>query len=314
MLIKKRFDVNSNNNALKTKSSVLDTVDLPFLDDFSKDNIYPDAAFWLDSNVFINRNLPIAPPTLGVATFDGVSKSGCPYDTTLTNPGASLSADTLTSKPINLSLLPSDSVYFSFLWQAKGRGNDPEQDDSLVLDFFNPTTKIWTNMWSKKGYNPSLGDTTFRLVIIPVTDTAFLKNAFQFRFRNKATVSGNVDHWHIDYVLLDKNRNMNDTIFDDVAFAYNSRSLLKNYYAMPWEQYQPSEMKTNLNFLIRNNNSVQKNTSFDYTIFNNSGSTEATYTGGSDNCLPFATNSYWNYPPITNPPIVNNSTPYSFLP
>ncbi|TAL60341.1 MAG: T9SS type A sorting domain-containing protein [Bacteroidetes bacterium] len=294
----------------KHQFTTLDTIQLPFLDDFSKEDIYPDAALWLDSNIYINRDYPIQPPTLGAATFDGVSKSGCPYDTTLTNNGASLPADILTSKPINLALIPADSVYLTFYWQAEGRGNDPEASDTLLLDFFNPTTQLWANIWYKKGYNPSSSDTVFRLVSIPITDPAYLKNAFQFRFRNKATISGNVDHWHIDYVLLDKNRNMGDTIFSDVAFAYNCRSLLKNYYAMPWRQYQASEMKTNLDFFIRNNDTIQKNTSFDYEIYDNTGGTEATYSGGSNNCKPYITDGYWDYPPISNPQI--GTTPYSY--
>lgn len=294
----------------KNQFSVLDTVTLPFLDDFSKEDIYPDASLWLDSSVFVNRDYPIAPPTLGAATFDGVSKSGCPYDTTLLNNGASKQADFLTSKPINLALTPADSVYLTFYWQAEGRGNDPEAGDTLLLDFFNPTTQVWTNVWFKKGYNPSPTDTTFRLVSIQIGDTAYLKSAFQFRFRNMATVSGNVDHWHVDYVLLDKNRNMGDTIFSDVAFAYNCRSLLKNYSAMPWRQYLASEMKTNLDFFIRNNDTVDKNTSFAYNIFNNSGGTETTYSGGSDNCPPYKTNGYWNKPPVSNPPV--GSPAYSF--
>ncbi len=298
--------------------SVFDTLSLPFLDDFSKDDIYPDAGLWKDSSVFINRDYPIAPPTLGAATFDGVSKSGSPYDTNLTNNTASLPADFLTSKSLNLSGLPVDStVILTFFYQAEGRGNDPEQSDSLLLDFFNPTTQKWKNIWYKRGYNPTTSDTIFRLVTIPIADTAYLKNAFQFRFRNRATVSGNVDHWHIDYVFLDKNRNMGDTIFSDVAFVYNSRSLLTNYYAMPWRQYQPSEMKSNLSFFVRNNDNIPKNTSFDYKIYNNTAGTEATYTGGSDNCDPFITNGYWNNPAMSNPPIGTNVpgpalTPYTY--
>ena len=162
-----------SSQALGTKSqiSVLDTISLPFLDDFSKDNIYPDASLWLDSNAFINRDYPITPPTLGVATLDGASKTGCPYDTIITGAG-SYPADTLTSKPINLSSLPSDSsVVLSFFWQAKGRGNDPENSDSLILQFRNPSdsnnTTAWRNIWYKNGYNPSSSDTTFRLVMIP---------------------------------------------------------------------------------------------------------------------------------------------------
>lgn len=308
-LIQKYSQGQLTNVNAKYKFVTLDTIALPFLDDFSKEDIYPDASLWLDSNVFINRDYPIQPPTLGAATFDGVSKTGCPYDTTATAT-VSAPADKLTSKPINLALLPSDSVYLSFYWQAEGRGNDPEASDTLLLDFLNPTTQVWTNVWYRKGYNPSNSDTVFRLVTIPITDPAYLKTAFQFRFRNNATTSGNVDHWHIDYVLLDKNRGMGDTIFSDVAFAYNCKSLLKNYQAMPWRQYQPSEMKTNLDFFIRNNDTVTKNISFNYEIFNNTGGTEATYSGGSNNCDPYRIIKYMNFAPMTHPQI--GTTPYTY--
>ncbi len=308
------------NFSLKKNPAILDTISLPFFDDFSKEDIYPDASLWLDSNVFINRDYPIAPPTLGVATFDGVSKSGCPYDSTLLSV-ASKPADTLTSKPINLSLLPSDSVFLTFFWQAKGRGNPPEHSDSLILQFKNPSLPesiAWNTVWFKNGYNPTGNDTVFRLQVIPIADTAYLKNGFQFRFRNYATTSGNVDHWHIDYVLLDKNRSMHDTIFDDVAFAYNTTSLLKNYYAMPWEQYQPSEMKSSLSFLIRSNDTTYnavtqgKNISFTDTIFDISGNVQCSYNGGADNVLPYYKFGLITNPQFATPTLSDNPPSYSF--
>lgn len=298
-----------------------DTLSLPFLDDFSKESIYPDTALWLDKDAFINRDLPIAPPTLGVATLDGVGPSGMPYDT-LASTNSSAPADKLTSKPIHLKYLPSDSVYFSFFWQAQGRGNFPEKSDSLLLQFKNPSIPYdsiaWTTVWSHAGYSTSPNDTTFHLVMLRV-DTAFLKDGFQFRFRNWATISGNVDHWHIDYVFLDKNRNRGDTIFSDVAFVYNPISLLKNYTAMPWEQYDSLEMKSNLNFVIRNNDTTTKLiASFKYNIFNNAGGTVASYDGGVGNILPFIPFGYGNIPTITTPCIGTNTptpspcTPYSY--
>jgi hypothetical protein len=309
ILLKKYNERKTERSHHKPSTSSLS---LPFLDDFSKEGPYPDTYLWLDSNVFINRDYPVAPPTLGVATFDGVSKTGLPYDTNLVSSTASYPADVLTSRPINLAST-TGNVFLSFFWQASsypyGRGNDPEYYDSLLLDFFNPTTQQWKNIWYKNGYNPVPPDTGFHLVIIPINDTAYLKNNFQFRFRNYATINGNVDHWHIDYVYLDQNRSANDTVFGDVAFVYNSRSLLKNYYAMPWEQYQPSEMKTNLNFFIRNNDSVQKNTGFVDTIFNSAGGVESFYNGGFNNILPYP--PYSNYPPFANPP-VSDAPLYSF--
>lgn len=301
-------------------SAVNDTVALPFLDDFSKENIYPDASLWVDSNAFVNRDYPIAPPTLGVATLDGVSKTGCPYDTSLIGNG-SFPADTLTSKPIDLSGLPADStVVLSFYWQAKGRGNDPEPSDSLLLQFKNPAlpdSTGWSTVWFRKGYNPSATDTSFKLALIPVANATYLQNGFQFRFVSYATVNGNVDHWHIDYVYLDKNRSMTDTVLKDVAFAYNSRSLLKNYYSMPWQQYVSSETKSNIFLFIRNNDTVVNNTAFNYSLTALNGGNQATYSGGSDNISPFVTSGYDNHALLSNPCVGSQvppapCTPYTF--
>ncbi|HEY4799879.1 MAG TPA: T9SS type A sorting domain-containing protein [Bacteroidia bacterium] len=310
VLIKKYHEIKKQNT--RTKAIRPDTIDIttkPFLDDFAKESIYPDTALWLDSNVFINRDYPIQPPTMGVATFDGLSKSGLPYDTTLLSSSASLPADTLTSKPINLAFPASDSIYLSFFWQAMGRGNAPEHSDSLILQFRNPSIAndsfAWGNVWYKNGYLPSASDTAFHLVMIPITNPVFLQKGFQFRFRNYATISGDVDHWHIDYVYLARNRSLKDTIFDDVAFTYNSRPLLQNYYAMPWEQYRPAEMKTNLSFFIRNNDSITKNISITDTIFE----TPFTYGWYSNNILPYTPNGYMNDAIFSSPSLSGYSFP-----
>src|ERR1039457_1586198 len=84
--------INAKKNQLYSITS--DTLSLPFLDDFSKESIYPDTTLWLDKEAFINRDYPIAPPTLGVATLDGVGPSGIPYDP-LAGKNSSSPADTL---------------------------------------------------------------------------------------------------------------------------------------------------------------------------------------------------------------------------
>ena len=296
--------ISENKFSYPSSSTVLS---LPFRDDFSKENIYPDTSLWMDKCAFINRDFPISPPTLGVATLDGVSSTGEPYDI-LAGATSSAQADTLTSKPINLNL--SDSVYLSFYCQAKGRGNDPEANDTLLVDFYNPTDSTWKNVWHKQGYDPSVSDSSFHLVMLPITDVDFLQNGFQFRFRNYATISGNLDHWHIDYVFLDKQRSLSDTIFEDVAFVYSSRSLLNNYSAMPWEQYQTSEMKTSLSNFIRNNDTsliFPKNTSYTDTLFNFADGIETFYNIGSQNVFPYNSIGYCNISGFNN-----HSLSYSF--
>ncbi len=272
------------------------------LDDFSSEGPYPDTSFWLDNRVYINRDFAKAPITLGVATFDGLDYNGYPYDFTA---GASTSAlaDYLTSKPIHLNLPASDSIYFSFYCQPQGIGNAPEYTDSLVVQFKH-SSGVWQNVWALKGSILAATDSSWTLVMIPIVDTAFLKDGFQFRFYNKATISGNTDHWNIDYVYLNKTRNQNDTTFEDVAFVYNTASLLNTYSAMPWKQYATADMKLNYNTTIRNNHTAIKNGSFIYKMYDDAGTqVNTTYSGGSFNIDPFSTAGYMNYAPFTNPAV-----------
>src|ERR1017187_7378112 len=105
---------------------------LPFLDDFSKLGPYPDSTKWIEHSVYINRTFPIAPPSIGVATFDGLDSSGYPYNFSA-GPTAAAPADFLTSRPINMPVAggPQDSnLFFSFYYQAQGTGIYPKTDDS----------------------------------------------------------------------------------------------------------------------------------------------------------------------------------------
>jgi hypothetical protein len=274
------------------------------LDDFSAEGPYPDTSLWLDNKVYINRGFAKAPVTIGTATFDGLDYTGLPYDFTASSTSSAI-ADYLSSKPVNLNYPVSDSIYLSFYYQPQGRGNAPEAADSLVLQFKGPgVTSSYTKVWSKKGSTLSVNDSSWKLVMIPITDTAYLKNGFQFRFYNRATLSGNTDHWHIDYVYLNRIRTKIDTSFEDVSFVYNTPSLINTYTAMPWKQYDTTYMKDDYSTVIRNNHTVTKNGNFIYKIYDNTGAqVNTTYSGGSFNIDPFVTFGYMNYVPFTAPPV-----------
>ena len=95
--------------------------------------------------------------------------------------------------------------------------------------------------------------------MIPITNVNYLKKGFQFRFKNRATLSGNTDHWNIDYVYLNKTRAKADTSFNDVSFVYNGTPLLKNYRQMPWEQFKKSDLTDTIDNLLRYNKSGTTN-------------------------------------------------------
>jgi len=121
---------------------------------------------------------------------------------------------------------------------------------------------------------PGMPNQAFQKVMIPV-DTSFHNNEFQFRFMNWATLSGNVDHWHIDYVYLDENRNHADTALNDVSFITNHHSMLKELTALPWSHYLTDTiglMDTAMNVTYRNNHTSTYAVFYKYDVIDNNGS------------------------------------------
>ena len=256
---------------------------LPFMDDFSHGGPYPNNALWLDNAAFINNTYPICPPTIGVATLDGVNNQGQPYNKNCP-PNASYPADSLTSRPINLAgYTPQlDSIYFSFYWQAGGRGMPPNATDTLLLQFRTSSTP-WTTVWYELGYTPAPPDTGFHTVMIPLlyatynhSDSTHTINPydgnFQFRFKNYACTSANADQWNIDEVYLNTQRSYKDTLsaHPDVTFVYESPSLLANYEYMPWEQFTDNDLADTIYITEKYNGppfpNPPANTAYSYSI------------------------------------------------
>lgn len=280
--------------AKKIQTAPFDT--MPFFDDFhyAYKSPYPSAAHWKDSSVYVNTGFPIAPLSIGVATFDGLNKGGYPYSLTAPE-SVSASADTLTSRPINIETNPSgtitydaanDSIILSFYYQAEGNGDAPESGDSLCVDMLNRATGHWVNMWGIKGYNPDFPDTNFHYARILINNQQYLDTLFQFRFRNKASASGAFDHWHIDNVYLAPYRSLVEDTAQNVVFAYPSESLLKNYCAMPYEQFVSTEMADSTHTFIRNNSRGRVNVTYNYAIYDKTGAVQQ-QGSASANARPF---------------------------
>ena len=248
-------------NKFESTSSKL-IISLPFIDDFSYDFPQVNPDLWEQSSVFVNRTYPINPPTIGVATFDGMNEKGLArdfYPLTSSEP-----SDTLLSKEIDLSGI--DSAFFLFYYQGKGMGDAPQSQDKLVLEFLSDTG--WVQIWEASGQ----AMTEFEKVVIVIDSAIFLSNDFQFRFINYATISGNFDHWHIDYIKIDEFVNPNDiNELNDVSFVYNSPSFLKRYTQMPWSHFQQDmliELKDSIDILLRNND-ASNSVDYQYNVFEN---------------------------------------------
>ncbi|MFM6944457.1 MAG: T9SS type A sorting domain-containing protein [Bacteroidota bacterium] len=255
------YRINDQVNINKAAYSKTTALSLPFFEDFTNYETFPNPLKWKDALVYINNTFPINPISRGVATFDGLNAYGVPYDSV--NKYASIYADSLSSQQIDLSsYTANDSIYLSFYYQPGGYGFEPDLNDSLML-FFKLGNGLWNKVWAKEGAS----STDFKQVLIPITNPIYLTSNFQFRFINKVTMLTNDDHWHVDYIKINSNRTSTDTLINDLAFARNPDFLLSDYTYMPYNQFQAA---INSNWLsehkvyLRNNTSNTITNSFNY--------------------------------------------------
>lgn len=224
-----------------------DTIALPIADDFSWKKSYPNPKFWADKNVFVNSTICNGPFSIGVATFDGTDENGFPYN--INQNGSDSVADYLTSRYIDFANPPSN-LMLSFFYQRGGFGELPETDDSLVVEFWSPIDSAWQRAWSTQGTGlPS----AFQPAIIPISDPNYLQDGFRFRFAAYGARNGMFDIWNIDYVELDENRTLGDTIIVEPAFVRPHPYLIQTFTHIPWFVYSNGLLKNSLTFTYRRN-------------------------------------------------------------
>ncbi len=234
---------------------------LPFFEDFTGYDVFPDPARWTDRQVYVNNTMCVNPVSRGVVTFDALNEHGVPYNTV--NPFVAVYADSLTSQFIDLSSdSPADSIYLSFFYQPQGNGFAPEADDSLML-FFKKGDSSWVKVWSRAGsaVHP------FTPVMVPVTDAAFFSDQFQFRFVNIASINLNDDVWNLDYIRMDKYRTYSDIDINDICTSLEPSFLLNDYAAMPYRQFLADvsrERASTQQFSIRNNYQGARDVQYHY--------------------------------------------------
>lgn len=262
---------------------------------------------WADDDAYVNNSFPIDPPTIGVATLDGMDRTGYPYNPQ--DPNQNGSADKLTSVPIDLAYPPGDSVYLSFFCQPIGRSGDQlaHAEDSLHLELYAPQEETWFRVWSSAGTAPP---DRFRQVMVPIKETRFLKNGFRMRFRNDASLGGMVDQWHIDYVRLDRNRSATDTVLQDVAFVYQEAGLLQSFTSVPYAKFVQapgSYMAPQVSLMQRNNDTQDKFITWGYGVDSDCG-WSATRAGYGNNISSNANSSFNTVHPVNSgaDPLVYN--------
>ncbi len=256
------LEQNFTNNLKNT-----DTLQLPFFSDFSEANPYK---FYTDNNTSIATYQEILPPSINAAMFDALDESGNYYATAYNQ---KTRADFLTSKPFYLDYSGDTTIYFSFFYEPKGLLDAPEQNDSLVLQFYAPNSQKWQTVWTATNFS----DVEFKQVKIHITDTAFLQKGFKFRFYNVISMSpnthpsfvSNCDFWFVDYIYLNVNRSYTDNYKRDVTFQYPTVLKIDDYVNVPYNHYKDVSTSVNLNIKInfRNNDDAIREIDSMYIVF-----------------------------------------------
>ncbi len=174
----------------------------------------------------------------------------------------------------------------------------------------------WTEVWSAGG--DSLERFTekyekyFRRVMIPVTDTSWMKGDFQFRFLNNGSISNinswksNTDQWNIDMVYLNAGRKYNDYYQEKLCFNEKPPSLLLDYYSMPYYQYQddPVSFVNTIDVYVNNLDSLPHFSTFEFSVSDKDGEVLDNYSTSFEEYLdPLFNMSSNGYQPFVKLPL-----------
>lgn len=219
---------------------------LPFWDDFSTTPVYdrsdtianyPADSLWVfdSDNVSINNGLALFPPSVNVATFDGLDSTYSPYSLQPTLNGV---RDVLTSQAIKLAEVVGperNSVYLSFFYQWSGNGEPPDSRDYLLVEFKNESGD-WESVMEIRTTLAARTD-AFYDTLVKVDGDRFFHDEFQFRFLNYGRLSGPYDTWNLDYIYLNKNRSASDRYLPDRTIASSLGKLFGDYRAVPYDHF-----------------------------------------------------------------------------
>ncbi len=263
------------------------TVELPFFDDFSYAGPRPDAGLWLEDDVYVNTAFGVRPPSIGVATFDGLDAGGRPYGD---DQGET---DRLTSTYIDLSSLDVTLPgYLKLYIQRGGRGLVPEdgQGDQFFIEARSEDGE-WVELEVREGTpRPNDPDTAFSFLAYPLDDPIFFHDEFQVRFRTEGNRRGAFDVWNLDYVVVEQT-NSAASAFPDIALSEPPPFLTRPYSALPYSQFagRPELLREDYSVSIFNHFDRENNVSDARASVEDSGSDELVSVGlltGSQFNLP----------------------------
>lgn len=227
---------------LDTRSDEPDTLVItaaaPFFDDFAYEDVLPDSSRWFVRDIDFRiprvvRNAAINPPSVGTLRFDGLRRSGIPYETFLPTTGLT---DRLLSHYLDLSAFqPDDNITLYLYVESGGRSESPESGDSL---------RVYLNTVSDTFQVAAIGGDVLNgatWISVPVTRQAYFSELCQIVLETEGSQNGLLDIWLVDYVYLGPEWPGGIANLNDQALIRLESSPLEPYFALPAQLYQQAE-------------------------------------------------------------------------
>lgn len=262
----------SNSYSSQRNLNSSESLSLPFWDDFSWSNHTPDSLWMEGSDVYINSTTAINPPTLNVATFDGLNGQGQPHSTTISS--TPIVADQLTSRLIDLSNFSTgDNVALSFYYQKKGFGYEATSTETLSLYFSDSTSQDGWTLIEEFAASEVQDTSNFAYFSTHINEGKYLHDGFQFKLENTGNGAGPFDAWHVDYIYLNAQRTdiNSDLVIEDQAISTHITSPIAPYTQVPKSMWNVlndgdfKEMTFQMSNLSRANVVIEFE--FEFTIF-----------------------------------------------
>jgi hypothetical protein len=222
------------------------------------------------------------------------------------------------------TIKPNDSVFYSGC-QNFNYFVAPDTlfySDSVYVacdSLFKPQT-TWSIVWNAEGEELDSflikNNVYFKMVMIPVTNTRWFRENFQFRFYNYGSLSSinswktNTDHWCIDKVYLNAGRSQNDIFTREIKFVEQAPSLIKTYSSMPRYHFSPDMLKESIIAYANNNDSIPHECTYTFSVQDEDGNYVPGLIGGYSGLMdPYYLQEVNTYQPFAEAPVENELNP-----
>lgn len=184
--------------------------------------------FWTLHGAELRKSSAYNSPYAYTLLLNGADKMGRPYQSE--NPRLSGWGDSAVCGCIRMDSI--GPAYVIFAYQAGGKMDPPETDDTLTLWAMDRAGQ-WHPLWQAVGRG--IPDSSFTTVSVLIDSSVWFHSCFRLKWTVWGSTYGAYDNWHVAYTVISR-----DTFYRRIAWATLPRTYDLRYGVWDW-RYVPSD-------------------------------------------------------------------------